>query len=111
MAYCTNCSREIPALSVQCSHCGHNFLPPEKPAPGAGWEYSLLADCVLMAGAFASAMGAIACGYFACLYLCFSPHYRSDFWESFGFHSLGAVICLALLVVFLRVGNQGRNSS
>ena len=109
MAFCMKCGQEVPDLTIECPHCGHDFLRPPKTGNPGGWEYSTLADMALLAGAVASGLGAFGCAYLICLYVCFAPVPWSDLWPFLIAGTIGFINCLALLVVFLRVGNLERH--
>jgi hypothetical protein len=110
MAFCLKCGQEVPDLTIECSHCGHDFLESQQANSSGGWEYSTWADLVLLVGAVASGLGAFGCAYLMCLYMFFAPGHWSDLWQFLLAGAIGCCICTALLVVFLRVGNLGRRS-
>lgn len=65
MNLCPHCHQELPLLAITCPHCQHDLLPPTAAPTEAGWEYSGLADLVLMAGAFVTGLAAIVLGFAA----------------------------------------------
>ena len=105
MAFCMKCGQEVPDLTIECPHCGHDFLRPPKTDTPGGWEYSTLADLALLMGAVASGLGAFGCVYLICLYVFFAPVRWSDLWPFLIAGAICFCVCSALLVVFLRVGN------
>ena len=103
MAYCPDCSAEMPTTAVECPNCGYDWSRDKNPADTAGWEYSALADTALLVGALVSALGcfvSLAYGLYS---------FAQSRWIQ------AAVLCpiaflyqFGLMVVFLRVGSSRR---
>ena len=112
MAICMHCKEEIPAFTIVCPHCDYDFLDKKTPKPEQGIEYSWAADMALMVGAIVSALGAVLLGIRGCALLaafCFGNHQGTDeLWDLVS-SSLGCCLCLANLIVFVRVGNLRRD--
>lgn len=112
MAYCMNCKEEVPALTIVCPHCGYDFLDRETPTPQSGWEYSGAADLLLLTGAFASALASVGLGLATLLLLAtmiLKPASLPESLRQFLSCLLGFCLCMANLIVFLRVANLSRD--
>ena len=114
MASCPKCSLEIPVLAVECPHCGHDLLPPEK-AVRTGWEYSRVADILLLVGTAASALGALFFAFMTVIFL-FGLLGSYVEWSAAAVETLvgsilGFSLCMANLIVFLRVANLGKDEA
>jgi ribosomal protein L40E len=114
MAFCMKCGQEVPDLTIECPHCGQDFLRPPKTNHPEGWEYSGLADIVLMVGAAASGLSAVI---LSCLLLgaviprFIHPVPWPSHLQTVGGLCLGVCLSMAHLVVFLRVSNLSHNRS
>ena len=114
MAFCMQCSREVPDLTIECPHCGHDFLGLPKTGNPGGWEYSGLADIVLLMGAAASGLASVFLS-FVLLGSVIGLLGNLNRWQSHllivGQLSLGLCMAMANLVVFLRVANLSQSRS
>ena len=113
MAFCMKCQKEVALLTIICPHCGHDFLDSEAPNPPArsGWEYSSLADVLLLVGAVASGLAACVLAMMligeSVMALSYPMQWGEFAWP-FAQQCVGFCLCLANMIVFLRVANLSR---
>jgi len=97
MAYCPKCAGVLDSGAVVCPHCGYDF-PPGSPDLRRGIADSLLADIALF-------VGMVAAG-FACLVAVIgsvSGLINAEWMTALVYGPLAFFLCLAMLVVFVRV--------
>ncbi len=114
MAFCMKCGREVPDLTIECPHCGHDFLRPPQTDTPSGWEYSGLADVVLIVGAVASGMSAVILSLLllaAIVPVFLHPVPWPSHLQMMGLLCLGACLSLAHCIVFVRVSNLRQSRS
>ena len=114
MAFCMKCSQEVLDLTIVCPHCGHDFLGDPNSDLDRGWEYSGVADIVLLIGAAASGLvSAILCFVWlgAVVGLLGELHRWQTHLQTVAMLSLALCMAMANLVVFLRVANLSQSRS
>lgn len=99
MAYCPECKAEMSAMATQCPNCNHSF-PTHAPTRVDPFAYGKLANVALMFGMIAAALGCIVI-----LIGAISAVLDSRFAEVIVGAPIAFLICLANLVVFMRVSD------
>jgi hypothetical protein len=84
------------AAATVCSHCGYEF-PPHDPDPRRGIAYSRLADMALFVGSLVAGLGSIG-AIFTTIFAIINGE-----WLMAGQAPIAFFLCLAMLVVFIRV--------
>jgi hypothetical protein len=99
MASCPKCGATMGQMDVVCPKCGYDF--PDPPVvPRVGIAYSKLADLALMVGgvwAGLASLGFVASGVMALA--------DARYLEAFVVAPTGFFLCLAFLVVCIRIQN------
>ena len=99
MEHCPECKGEMGQRDVVCPHCGYDFqreLDAAHRRPG--WAYSVWADTALMVGAVVATFACIAS---ACYSL--AMVLQCQFFQGLVQGPVGFLLCLAMLVVFVRI--------
>jgi hypothetical protein len=112
MAFCMQCKEKVPALTIVCPHCGHDFLDRETPAPEQGWEYSEAANVMLLIGFVVSAiasliMALMTLAMLVALFISYQ-NVKETLWQLVC-SAFGTCMCLANMIVFSRVANLSHN--
>lgn len=98
MALCPECSSEMGQTEVVCPECGFDF-PDEPTRPNkSGLAHSPLADIALVVGGVAAGLASVASifgGIVAAMH--------GDFWNGLVVAPISFFLCLAMLVVFVRI--------
>jgi hypothetical protein len=97
MAYCPHCAGVLDSGAVVFPHCGYDF-PPSNPNPRRGIAYSFLANVALFIGTVAAGFGCLAA-----VIAVVSGLMKGDLMTALIHGPLTFFICLAMLVVFVRV--------
>jgi hypothetical protein len=100
MAYCPRCNAKIGLKAVRCPECGYDF--PSPTPKKSGIAYSWLADLALFVGCFCASIYCIAI-----LVGIVVKTLQGDFFDAFVTAPLMFFLSLAMLVVFLRMADQG----
>ncbi len=100
MSICPKCDATIGQTDVRCSECGYDFPDNPTNVPRTGLAYSAIADISLMVGGIAAGIGcvlAIIAGIGATI--------NQEWWDAFFVAPISFFLCLAMLVVFIRIQN------
>jgi hypothetical protein len=100
MAFCPSCNAKIDLKAMRCPDCGYDFASPRPKKSGIA--YSWLADLALFVGCFCAGICCIA-GLVGIV----SKALQGDFLDAFVTAPLMFFLSLAMLVVFLRMADQG----
>jgi hypothetical protein len=98
MANCPKCHAAMGAMDVRCPACGYDFPDEPRDESRTGLAYSWLADIALIVGGVAAGFGCLGAVLSAVAALM-----NQRYVEAFVYAPIVFFVCLANLVVFLRV--------
>ena len=100
MAFCPNCNATMGQADVRCPECGYDFPDMSPKVPKTGLAYSRLADIALIVGGIAAGMGCFG-AVCATIISAINQAYSITFFYA----PVSFFLCLAMLVVFIRIQN------
>ena len=101
MAFCPECSDEMPAMAVACVSCGFKFPEASESRSTTrrdGLAHSALADIALIVSMIAAALGCLGAVIAGLVFVM-----RGDLLSGFVVAPLAFFLQLGMLVVFIRV--------
>ena len=100
MAFCPKCKGEMATTSIECPHCGYDFLesPVTERVP-TGFPYSRLSEVALVV---ASIVAGIGCFVSACVSL-YALFVERDLMIGLVWCPIAFLYQFAMLVVFVRI--------
>ena len=100
MAICPKCNATIGQTDVRCPECGYDFPDHPRNVPRTGLAYSAIADIALIVGGIAAGVGCIRAIIAAIV-----ATMNQRWWDAFFVAPVSFFLCLAMLIVFIRIQN------